>query len=220
MTDGFTDREDAGRQLAGLLGDYRGRDDVVVAALPRGGVVVGAAVAEALGAPLDVVVVRKVSVPRHDEVAMGALAVWGKHTEVVRNADVIRQAGVDDAAFDTVCQRELDEARRRIAAWEVRPVPLAGRTVLLVDDGAATGATVRAAVAAVRRGNPEAVVVALPVASPSAYADLSAAADVIRCVRTPRRFGSVGAAYADFDQVADEDVGRALAAARSTRPAT
>ena len=211
----FTDRADAGRQLADILTDLRDRDDVVVAALPRGGVVVGAVLAAALGAPLGVVVVRKISVPRHPEVAMGALAVWGEHVEVVRNDDVLATVRIGEETFSASCHRELDEARRRIEEWRVHRVPVAGRQVVLVDDGAATGATVRAAVAAVRRGDPDRVVVALPVASANARIDLGSVADDVRCVLVPHRFGSVGAAYRDFAQVEDERVGRELAGARS-----
>jgi putative phosphoribosyl transferase len=211
----FADRVDAGRQLAELLVDCGGRGDVVIAGLPRGGVVVAATVAAELGATLDAVLVRKLGFPGHPELAMGAIALWGAHVEVVRNEYVLRRGRVDPAVFDDVLRRELDVLRRRAAAWDVGAAPLRGRIAVLVDDGAATGATVRAAVAAVRRAAPAKVVVGLPVASESARADLAALADAVRCVLVPRRFGSVGSAYRDFAQVDDDIVWRTLSNARA-----
>ena len=208
----FADRRDAGRALAGALLDDAGTDPVVLG-LPRGGVVVAAEVAAALHAPLDVVVVRKLGLPGHPELAMGALAATGGEVETVRPAVA---AEVDDAAFTAVLDRELDELRRREGAYRAGcpPVPLRGRAVLVVDDGLATGATVRAAVAAIAQQGPSSVTVAVPVGSPRACAELAPQVDRLLCLETPRAFRAVGHAYRDFSETPDDEVRAALAVAR------
>jgi predicted phosphoribosyltransferase len=214
----FADRHDAGRQLAAHLTDPARVAAVplgpgaLVLGLPRGGVLVAAPVAAALRADLDVVAVRKLGVPGRPELAMGALAAVGEEVETVRSDDVLARVDVDDDAAAEVHRAELVELRRRRAAYRGdRPPPaVAGRTVVLVDDGLATGATMRAALAAVRRAGPAAVVVAVPVGSAGACAGL--AADEVVCLVTPRPFGAVGRWYADFGQATDDEVRAALAA--------
>ncbi len=209
----FADRRDAGRALAQALQDAGAGPDAVVLGLPRGGVVVAAEVAAALGALLDVVVVRKLGLPGHDELAMGALATVGGEVETVRTAVA---AEVDAAAFAVVRDRELAELRRRERAYrgDRPPVPLGGRAVLVVDDGLATGATVRAAVAAVARQAPASVTVAVPVGSPRACAEVAGVVDRVLCLESPRGFRAVGQAYRDFAPTPDDEVDAALAAAR------
>lgn len=210
-TSPYTDRDEAGRELAGRLTAYLGRDDVVVLGLPRGGVPVAAPVAAALGAPLDVVVVRKLGLPGQPELAMGALAGVGDAVEVVRNERVLALAEVSDEAFREVHDRELVELRRREQAYrEGRPAaPVRDRVVLLVDDGLATGSTMRAAVAAVRRQQPESIVVAVPVGAADTCEALRRDAEEVVCGWTPASFGAVGQAYRDFRATGDEQV-RAL----------
>jgi putative phosphoribosyl transferase len=206
----FRDREDGGRRLAELLDAYRGRDDVLVLALPRGGVPVGAAVARALRAPLDVFLVRKLGVPGHEELAMGAIASGGVR---VVNDDVVRELALDDAAIDAaaaVQQRVLDD-RARAYRGDRPPPDVAGRVVLLVDDGLATGATMRAAVAAVRRLDPAEVVVAVPVGAAPTCALLARDADRVVCARMPEPFHAVGMWYDEFRQTTDDEVRSLLA---------
>ncbi len=209
----FADRAEAGRALARALAG-RVRGDVVVLGLPRGGVVVAAPVAAALHAPLDVLVVRKLGLPGRPELAMGAIAAVGETVETVRAADVLEAAGVDDAAFAAVRERELAELARRVVAYRTGrpPVPVGGRTVVLVDDGLATGSTMRAALAALRVQGPAGVVVAVPVASPRVVAELSAEVDELVCLSAPAWFRAVGQAYADFSATPDDAVRAALAA--------
>lgn len=201
----FQDRREAGRVLAGLLEQYRGRPDVLVLAVPRGGVPVGYEIATALGAPLDVFVVRKLGVPGNDELAMGAIASGGI---VVVNEDVVRGLDIRPA----VIQRAADEAGRELARREQayregRPVPdVAGRTLIVVDDGLATGASMRAALAALRQGKPAHVVVAVPAAPRSTCRELGLLAGEVVCATTPSPFVAVGAAYQDFSQTTDEEV--------------
>lgn len=201
----FPDRTEAGRQLAGHLGAYAGRDDITVLGLPRGGVPVAAAVAHELGAPLDVFVVRKLGVPDSPEFAMGAIASGGVR---VVNEDVVRQLGItDDVIAATAAQEQLELERREQLYRAGRADPeLRGRTVLVVDDGLATGATMRAAVQALRAHEPREVVVAVPVASSAACADLRTVADAVICIATPEPFTAVGAWYEDFAQLDDEAV--------------
>lgn len=209
----FRNRTDAGRQLAEQLKKYRGRDDVTVLALPRGGVPVAYEVASQLGAPLDVFVVRKLGVPGHPELAMGALASGGVR---VVNEDVLRylepQANV---ILEAVTAKESAEIERREREYrDGRPAPeLKGRTVILVDDGLATGATMRAAVAALRRKDVGKIVVAVPVGSPEACQEFEAVADETICAIAPAWFQSVGQYYADFSQTSDAEVRALLAAA-------
>lgn len=200
----FRDRVDAGRQLAARLGALRGTD-VVVLGLPRGGVPVAAEVARALAAPLDVVVVRKLGVPHRPELAMGAVGEGGV---VVRVEEVLQRAGVPPDAFAAVERREAAELERRLARLRaVRPcVPLTGRTVVVVDDGVATGSTARAACAVVRAHGAGRVVLAAPVVAPDAVDDLAGAADELAYVLAPDRFGAVGRHYADFRPTTDDEV--------------
>lgn len=206
----FVDRTEAGKQLAAALERFRG-DEVVVLALPRGGVPVAAEVARHLGAPIDLLLVRKVGVPYQPELAMGAV-VDGAEPIVVRNEPVIRLAGISAVEFEAACGRELVEIERRRKRYlgTRPPAKISGRTVIIVDDGVATGATVRAAIRAVRRRKPRGIVVATPVAPEDTIAALSEEADEVVCLRTPEPFGAIGLYYRDFSQLADEDVVRLL----------
>ncbi|MDN8611828.1 phosphoribosyltransferase [Variovorax ginsengisoli] len=205
----FKDRRDAGRALAKALEAWRGRPGVLVLALPRGGVPVAWEVARALGAPLDVLVVRKLGFPGQEEYAMGAIASGG-----------VRVMGEADAGWP-VSARELEAVVAREQAELVRreqryrggrpPLDLAGRVLILVDDGLATGATMSAAVQAARAGYPKQVIVAVPVASTEAVQSLSALADEVVCLFTPEHFRAVGLWYQDFTQTSDEEVDRLLA---------
>jgi putative phosphoribosyl transferase len=207
----FADRRDAGRALAARLSAGAHRD-VVVLGLPRGGVVVAGEVAAALGATLDVLVVRKLGLPEQPELAMGAIAAAGDVIETVRIESVLERAQVDDETFAAVRERELTELRRREQAYRGNRLPaaLSGRAVVLVDDGLATGATMRAAVVAVRRSGPETVTVAVPIGSPSACEALRASVDDLVCLAAPRWFRAVGQAYADFAPTSDDEVRAAL----------
>jgi predicted phosphoribosyltransferase len=204
----FADRAAAGRALAERLAGWRGRADVVVLALPRGGVPVAHEVARALGAPLDLCLVRKLGVPGHEELAMGALASGG---EPQINFETVRALRIRDADIARVIERERRELERREAAYRAgrAPIALAGRTVILVDDGLATGATMLAAADAVRTAGAAHVVVAVPVASEEACALLRAKADEVVAVLVPDALYAVGAWYTDFTQTTDEEV-RAL----------
>ena len=207
----FADRADAGRKLARALEPYRGQP-VVVLALPRGGVPVAKEVAATLAAPLDLILVRKIGVPAQPELAMGAV-VDGPDPLTVRNDDVIRLAGITEVEFAETRDRELAEIRRRRVRYDGgHPhVDVAGRVVIVVDDGVATGATTRAALQAVRRQRPRKLVLAVPVAPTSSLADLKAEADEIICLEDYERFGAIGSYYADFSQVSDQTVTRILA---------
>jgi putative phosphoribosyl transferase len=204
------DRTEAGRLLGDRLSSYAGRDDVVVVALPRGGVPVAAAVAGRLGAPLDVLAVVKLGLPGQEELAMGALGSGGAF---VLNPDVIAAARVaPEEAAHVVEDGQAELARReRLYRGDRPPLELRGRVVILVDDGLATGASMRVAVGVVRAQAPERVVVAVPVAPRSTCEALSAEVDEVVCLITPEPFLGVGAWYEDFDQVSDETV-RALLA--------
>lgn len=206
----FRDRRDAGRALAEKLSAYRGRDDVVVLGLARGGVPVGWEVAHGLGAPLDVFLVRKLGVPQWEELAMGAIASGGG---VVVNEQLVARLNITEDAVQRVIERETTELRRRENAYrQGRPPPvLVGETVLLTDDGIATGASMRAAVRAVRASEPAQVVVAVPVGPASACRELGREADAVVCVTMPAGFEAVGQVYADFHQVADDEVRDLLA---------
>jgi len=213
----FRDRHEAGRALAALLEDYRGRDDVVVLALPRGGVPVGYEVATALGAPLDVFLVRKLGVPGHEELAMGAIATGGV---VVLNDDVVRDLGISPEDLRRVAEREARELRRREQAYRGnRPMPdIAGKVVILVDDGLATGSSMRAAIQALRALGPARIVVAVPAAPESTCQELAAEVDEVVCATTPSPFFAVGASYYDFTQTTDDEVRELLQAASAARP--
>ena len=201
----FVDRREAGRVLARQLEKYSGRDDVVVLALPRGGVPVAYEVASALGAPLDVFLVRKLGTPGHRELAMGAIASGGVR---VLNEDVVRWYGIPEAAIEAVAREEAEELLRRERAYrEGRPAPaLANRIVILVDDGLATGSTMRAAAQAVRAHHPSRVVVAVPVGAPQTCRELAEVADEVICARMPEPFSAVGQWYLNFDQTDDDEV--------------
>ena len=205
----FAGRREAGRAVAARLRSYAGRSDVVVLALPRGGVPVAFPVAEALDAPLDLFLVRKLGTPGHRELAMGAIASGGVR---VLNDDVVRWYGISAAAIDAVAREEAQELQRRETAYrEGRDaVPLAGRVVILVDDGLATGSTMTAAVKAVRQLAPAKVIVAVPVGARDTCEALAAIADEVVCVRTPEPFSAVGQWYLNFDQTSDEEVRQLL----------
>jgi putative phosphoribosyl transferase len=201
----FRDRQEAGDVLAEQLTSYRDRNDVLVLGLARGGVPVGWQVARALRAPLDVFLVRKLGVPQWRELAMGALASGGG---VVINDELVRSLGITDDQMQDAIDRETDELHRREHAYrgDRPPVEVAGKTVILVDDGIATGASMLAAVRAVRAANPSAVVVAVPVGPPATCRDLAAEADDVICATMPPGFEAVGQVYEDFHQVTDDEV--------------
>lgn len=208
MTTRFRDRADAGAQLAQRLMPLREMEPVVVA-LPRGGVPVAREIATALGAPLDVLAVRKLSAPRNPELGMGAIAEDG--TGVI-DQSTVRALGVDDEELRSIIDRETGELRRRVALYRgERPAfDLAGRTVIVVDDGVATGVTDTAALRAVRHRKPERVVLAIPVCAPEVARSLAAEADEIVTLLTPPSLDGVGRWYRDFSQVPDEEVLRLL----------
>jgi putative phosphoribosyl transferase len=214
----FQDRHDAGRQLAVRLLPYAGRDDVVVLALPRGGVPVGYEVARALGAPLDVFLVRKLGVPGHEELAMGAIASGGVR---VLNQRVIDALRITADVIEQVTTMELEELERREREYRDGrpPVEVAGRVAILVDDGLATGASMRAAIAALRRRGPGRIVVAVPVGAAETCSDLRQEADEAVCAAEPTDFYAVGLWYEDFSQTTDEEVRDLLVRANAHEPA-
>ncbi|MBV8429361.1 MAG: phosphoribosyltransferase [Hyphomicrobiales bacterium] len=207
----FANRIEAGRRLAQALIRYA-RDRVVVLALPRGGVPVAAEVASALQAPLDLVLVRKIGYPRQPELAMGAV-VDGADPIIVRNEDVIRITGVSEAEFDEVCKQELAEIERRRSRYlgSRAPIELLGRTAIVIDDGLATGATMRAALRALRKRSPAKIVLAVPVAPSETIDAMRGEADEIVCLEAFDFFGAIGAYYSDFRQVSDDELIDALA---------
>lgn len=213
----FENRAEAGRELAGLLPNYAGREDVIVLALPRGGVPVGYEVAHTLGVALDVFVVRKLGLPANEELAMGALASGG-----VRILDdyVLRVYHVSDEDLKHVTMWEQAELERREHLYrDNRPFPdLRHRTVILVDDGLATGSTMRAAIAALRQEGPARIVVAVPVAAKETCDSMRELADDVVCARTPEPFYAVGMWYDDFSQTTDEEVHDLLARAAHLQP--
>jgi predicted phosphoribosyltransferase len=211
----FFDRQDAGRQLGRELSRLAGLDDVIVLGLPRGGVPVAAEVAEALRAPLDVFVVRKLGVPGQEELAMGALATGGVR---VLNTEVVTALGIELSTIDAVAQREQEELERREHLYRGNRPPLAleGKTVILIDDGLATGSTMRAAAAALRQQKPAKIIVAVPVAAKATCRQLAGEVDQIVCLQTPDAFYAVGQWYANFGQTSDEEVRDLLARAMST----
>jgi len=206
----FADRRDAGRRLAARLAEEKLTDPVVIA-LPRGGVPVAAEIARALNAPIDLVIVRKLGLPGHEELAAGAIAEGEPPIRVISN-DVLRAAGMTEEALAPVIRRETAELERRRETYlGGRPrVPVTGRTVILVDDGIATGATMKAALRATRRQAPGRLVVAVPVAAPDAIAEIGHEADQVLCLSTPQSFMAVGVHYADFGQTQDAEVIAAL----------
>lgn len=201
----FRDRAHAGHFLGSLLSGYAGRKDVIVLALPRGGVPVGLEIARALEAPLEVFVVRKLGVPGHEEFAFGALASGGTR---VLNQDVVRQLGLSDELIDAVSERESRELERRESLYcgERPHAPLAGRTVVLVDDGLATGASMRAAIAAVRAQAPARVVVAVPTGARETCSLLQDEVDELVIPLRPDNFRAVSLWYDYFEQLSDAEV--------------
>lgn len=206
----FEDRRQAGRMLGSRLHAYQGADAIVIA-LPRGGVPVAAEIARALVLPLDVVLVRKVGAPGQPELAVGAVTD-GDGLKVTINRDVAEALGLTDAEIATLAKKQLPEIERRQRFYrDTAPPPdLAGRTVIVVDDGVATGATMRSALRLIRQSGPAGIVVALPVAPAETVQALQADADEVICLSTPEHFYAVGAYYLDFDQVPDEEVKRLL----------
>lgn len=215
MAETYTDREDAGKKLAAALAEYQGRPDVVVFGLPRGGVPVAFEVARSLEAPLEILVVRKIGVPGQPELAMGAVA---SGAVVIRNEQVIRAVGVGADRFDAAvgaARVELTEREAALRGAELS-VDLTDRTVIVVDDGMATGSTMRAAVEALRTMQPERIVIAVPVGAPEVVAQLGAIADEVVCLLTPRNLVAVGSWYRHFGQTTEMEVRRLLDA--SARP--
>ncbi|HXD40425.1 MAG TPA: phosphoribosyltransferase family protein [Ramlibacter sp.] len=212
MSDLFTDRAAAGRALADRLQAYAGREDVVVLALPRGGVPVASEVARALHAPLDLLIVRKLGVPRRPQLAMGAIASGGAS---YIDPKIMADCGVSTRQLDEIIAAESLELIRRHALYcgKRAAVPVEGRTVIVVDDGVATGASMRAALVALRSAKPAWIVVAVPVAPPEAQELIGTAADEFLSVLNPPEFGSVAQYYRDFGQIADEQVRNLIARA-------
>lgn len=214
----LTDRQDAGRRLASELSKYAGRDDTIVLGLPRGGVVVAFEVARALGAPLDIFLVRKLGAPGQEELAVGAIASGGIR---VMNEDVVRALGLTESRIEAIAAREqavLDH-RERLYRGQSKPPDLAGKVVILVDDGLATGASMRTAIRSLKSRAPARVVVAVPTAPPDTCAVLAREVDETVCLMTPEPFYSIGSWYLDFSQTSDEDVVELLQKAELLRPA-
>ncbi len=201
----FRDRTEAGQLLGEKLAAYADRPDVLVLALPRGGVPVGFEVAKTLNVPLDIFLVRKLGVPGQEELAMGAIASGGVR---VINDDVVRYLRIPDEIIDAVAEKEQQELERRERAYRGdRPAPeIRGRTIILVDDGLATGSTMRAAAAALRKQQPSQIVVAVPIAAPKTCDEFRDEVDEIVCAVTPEPFYAVGVWYEDFSQTSDEEV--------------
>ena len=206
----FLDREDAGRQLANALSESRLPVDALVLGLPRGGVVVAAKISEALRLPLDVFVVRKLGLPGHEELAMGAIATGGV---TLLNRKLVRDEGLSDAEVERVIYTERDELARRERLFRGGrpPLDVRGRTVVIVDDGLATGSTMRAAVAALRREGPRRIVMAVPVSSTDALADLMSRVEETVCLATPEPMHAIGEWYQVFEQTSDAEVTACLA---------
>lgn len=201
----YIDRYHAGKILAAELSAYANRDDVLVLALPRGGVPVAHEIAIALAAPLDVFIVRKLGLPWHEELAMGAIAMGGT---VVFNQDVLNQTNISQTEINQVIKAEEEELKRREKKYRgSKPFPaLAGKTIILVDDGIATGATMRAAILSLRKYNPDKIIMAVPVGANSTIEEMSALADEIVCPLRPEYFSAVGKWYQNFSQTEDEEV--------------
>ena len=201
----FRDRRDAGRKLAQKLTAYAGRTDIIVLALPRGGVPVAYEVALALHAPMDIFIVRKLGLPGHEELAVGAIASGSAR---VLNEEIIRYLNISEAVIDAIAQRELQELERRERAYrgDRPPLHVEGRTIILIDDGLATGASMRAAIAGLRAQNPAHIVVAVPTAAPETCEALEPEVDQMICATTPEPFYGVSRWYEDFSQTTDEEV--------------
>lgn len=205
MAELFRDRMDAGRKLAAGMHSLEGAEDLMVLALPRGGVPVAAEVAKKLNAPLDVLIVRKVGLPDFPELAMGAVA--SGDVEVV-NEDVISRWGIEAEQFKRIADRELKEVVRRDSLYRQGrdPLDVAGKIVVLVDDGVATGSTIKAAIAALRKMRIKSIVIGVPVSAPDTLRELQALADEVVCVDAPAGFRAVGGSYQNFSQTSDEEV--------------
>jgi predicted phosphoribosyltransferase len=214
-TGGFADRADAGRKLAAALMHLKDEKPIVLA-LPRGGVPVGFEVASALGAPLDVVLVRKIGAPGHKELGLGAV-VDGPHPLIVLNEDVVRAVQPGERYIQAEAAREMAEIERRRELYRrgAPPLEVRGRTVIVVDDGIATGGTMKAVLKALRELGPKKLVLAVPVAPPDSIAELTPLADEVVVLATPESFYAVGAYYRDFTQTSDEEVIDLLARARA-----
>lgn len=210
----FEDRTDAGKQLAQVLKRYHA-SDVVVLALPRGGVPVAAEIARELGAPLDILIVRKVGVPYRPELAMGAV-MDGSQIMTVRNDDVIRSHGISEEEFQNECTKAIEEIDRRRHRYSGKraPIDIAARTVILVDDGIATGATVRVAILALKEHRPRSIIVAVPVGASETVEALRQDVDAVVCLEEPVALEAVGAHYGDFPQVTDQEVLEWLSSSR------
>jgi putative phosphoribosyl transferase len=206
----FTNRREAGQALARHLRAYAHEPDAVVLALPRGGVPVGYEIARELSLSLDIFIVRKLGVPRYEELAMGAIASGGAQ---VLNNEVVHRLGISDEEIEAVAAREQLELERREREYrgEIPPLDVTGKTVILVDDGLATGSTMRAAIQALRQKNAGQIVVAVPVGAPDSCKKISAEADQVVCAVQPEDFQAVGAWYEDFSQTTDAEVVELLA---------
>ena len=213
----FVDRTEAGQLLAESLSAYADREDVIVLALPRGGVPVAAEVAKRLNAPLDVFVVRKLGLPGHPELAMGAIASGGAR---VFNGELVNALRIPDEVIDAVSAEELIELQRREKEYRagLPPLELEGKTVIVVDDGIATGSTMLAAVSALRQLNAARIIVAAPVVAASTYSEMQRAADQVAAVMLPENFYAVGLWYKDFSQTTDDEVRELLAQAARRQP--
>lgn len=212
----FRDRSDAGQYLATKLLQYKDREDVLVLALPRGGVPVAFEVAQVLQVPMDIFLVRKLGVPGHEELAMGAIATGGVR---VLNEDTVNYLGIPPDVIDSITEMELKELKRREIAFRGnRPEPnVKGKTVILIDDGLATGSTIRAAAQALRGQDPARIIVAVPVSAPQTCDEYRMGVDEIVCAVTPKRFLGVGRWYHDFSQTTDEEVRDLLELARGEK---
>lgn len=214
----FLNRKDAGQQLAHILKPYANRDDVMVLALPRGGVPIGYEIAKVLKAPLDICLVRKLGVPGQEELALGAIAPRGTR---VLNQEVISNQGISRETIDKVTADELKELQRRDRTYRGdKPYPnLHNKIVILVDDGIATGATMQAAIAILQKQEPAQIIVAVPIAAPQAYQVLKPVVDQVVCLLMPEVLYSIGLWYEDFMQTTDEDVCTLLQQAARSQPA-
>src|SRR5947208_3466501 len=218
MSTQFRDRTEAGKLLAAQLAAYANQQDPIVLALPRGGVPVGFEIAQALHAPLDVIVVRKLGVPGQEELAMGAIATGGI---CILNKDVVQFLNIPDEVIDEITAQELQELERRehLFRGERPAYDVGGRTVILVDDGIATGATMHAAVAAIKQRQPTRIIIAVPTAAPSTCDEFAAEVDELVCVIRPEPFIAVGYWYRQFSQTSDEEVRSLLERANQGLPA-